>query len=292
MGLEPTTTGLGEPRISREASQSGLDSHQLASNIQLTVDNQLLQLFSSWLQRKGISEEMRERYVRYVARFEHISPENILKSRLSRNAIKALRNYLHFLYEMGLISEETHDRLCKLLKIPKSRELPEIKLIDLNEIKRSLSIIANAPKDIKLAYLICYFSGCRLRDACRVLQHFDNKRVFDLGHHIRYGLLRGSGSKYALWIYLPKTVSLERIAVDPRRVSDYCRRHKLVPPKMLRKFWYQIAMDIIKDRELVDFFQGRISNLSIGSRHYDALLSRADKEYPKVLNALFKVMFN
>ena len=44
------------------------------------------------------------------------------------------------------------------------------------------------------------------------------------------------------------------------------------------------------DKEVCDFIESRISKLSIGDIHYDDLLSRADKNYTKIVRRIDEII--
>ena len=124
-----------------------------------------------------------------------------------------------------------------------------------------------------------------------MLQSFQPDRWIDLGHYGRYALMWTRGSKKTIWLYIPSWLRLKiekPISIDYINFKSYLDKHLTLKPKYIRKFWYQLALSIIKDRELVDFMQGRAS-LSIGSIHYDNLLAKADQAYSEILQALEKL---
>ena len=288
MGFEPTTTGLGDLLMNPRPRRSPSRRHQLTTDLQLMIDN--LREFEKWLKRKGISDNTLREYVRYVSKFKVLTPKLILNKRLSKNCIKALRNYVHFSYEIGLLSEEQHDRFLKLLKLPRQSKLPKIEEIEESEVRETFKKLKR--EDIRLAYEVLLFSGCRLSEALRLLASFDPKRFKKLNaEYGRYQLFSERGSKRALWLYLPNALTdrIKRLELSRYAITAYARKHHILVPKYIRKFFYQKAYEILRDRELVDFYQGRISSLSIGSRHYDSLLNRADKEYARVLEELKKL---
>ena len=192
-----------------------------------------------------------------------------------------------------MLSEEQRDRLLKLLKLPSSSKLPRVEEISEDEIRKTFEKLER--EDIRLVYEVLLYSGCRLSEALKLLSSFDPKRFKKLNaEYGRYQLFSERGSKRALWLYLPLELASKladtRMSLTRHAVYTYARRRGILPPKMIRKFFYQLAYDILHDRELVDFYQGRISRLSIGSRHYDSLLARADKEYEKILGELRRLV--
>ncbi len=55
--------------------------------------------------------------------------------------------------------------------------------------------------------------------------------------------------------------------------------------KLFRKLHYCICRSAI-DKEACDFYQSRISKLSISDLYYDNLLGRADKNYPLLIKKI------
>jgi len=254
------------------------------------IDNSLVDQFSKWLERKGISEETRRQYVNYLRKFKTINPQVILEKKLSKNCIKSLRNYIRFAYEIGLIEEEDLDRYLKLLKLPKPSRIPRVEEISESEVRDAFRKIKR--EDIRLVYEILLFSGCRLTEALKLIKSYNPKKFKPINNEYgRYPLMSERGSKLSLWIYLPnnllpKIEKMKTVHLTRRSVTHYAEKLSILRPKYLRKFFYQLGIDLGIDRETVDFMQGRISRLSIGSRHYDSLLARADKEYQKIIHYL------
>jgi len=288
-GFEPGIAGSGDLLMNHRPRRSPSRRHQLTTDLQLMIDN--LREFEKWLRRKGISEITMREYLRYVSRFKVLTPRLILSKKLSKNCIKALRNYVHFNYEIGLLSEEQHDRFLKLLKLPRQSKLPKIEEVSEEEVRKTFKKLER--EDIRLVYEVLLFSGCRLSEALKLLSSFESKRFKKINSEYgRYMLMSERGSKRALWLYLPNSLAdgITKIELSRHTITTYARKRKILVPKLIRKFFYQKAYEIIKDRELVDFYQGRVSRLSIGSRHYDSLLARADREYEKILTFLDKLL--
>jgi intergrase/recombinase len=59
---------------------------------------------------------------------------------------------------------------------------------------------------------------------------------------------------------------------------------------MLRKWFYRtakrVALEERADPILADFYQSRVSQLSVGERHYGELRKEADALYPAVMGEL------
>jgi len=298
-GFEPAM-GLRPPDLEslitlRGRQRKPSQYHQLTTEHEITVDNRLIPEFRSWLiLKRKIKESTARDYINALRKLEGkvITPRSLIKLYgKSKYYVLALRLYVQFLEDLGYISEEESSFWLKRLKV-RRRSKVDVREVKEEEVRRAVKTIRGAERhDIELAYLIMLFSGCRLSEAIELINSFDSSRLHKVNNdYSRYGLMKTDKSKRALWLYLPNSLidllKERKYKISRRAVTEFARRNKILAPKYIRKFFYQKAYEVLHDRELVDFYQGRVSRLSIGSRHYDSLLSRADKEYAKIMNYL------
>ena len=270
--------------------------HHSPKTHQLTIGE--LSKFKKWLLlKRGIKESTAKDYLNALRKLEGeaITPESLIKLYgKSKYYILGLRLYVQFLDDTAKISEDEATFWLKRLKAS-FRSKPSFIEISEEEVVKALKVIREKERhDIEIAYLIMLFSGCRLSEAVELMNSFKPERVHKVNsEYSRYALMFERGAKKALWLYLPNwlisRLREEEYALSRRAVTDFARRYGILAPKYMRKFFYQKALDLGLDRETIDFMQGRVSGLSIGARHYDSLLRRADKEYGKVLEELRKL---
>jgi len=290
----PTPRDLKWRNTMRERPRSPPHHHN--SPLRLKLMRGELEKFEKWLRnRRRISENTIQKYLSYTRKLpEIITPEKALDLLAKpKYLILSLRLFIQFMEEMGYIDESEALRWLKLLKASRPSR-PDIREVKEEEVREALKVIKErGRRDIELAYLIMLFSGCRLSEAVELMNSFKPERVHVVNsEYSRYALMFERGAKKALWLYLPNwlisRLREEKYALSRRAVTDFARRYGILAPKYLRKFFYQKALDLGLDRETIDFMQGRVSGLSIGARHYDSLLRRADKEYEKVFEELGK----
>jgi len=206
--------------------------------------------------------------------------------------VKSIRVYLDFLYRTGRISREELQYWKDIFKIKKKtnnhihNNINPTQLIEwIKQFKRS--------KTYKTILELLYYSGARLSEIIKMIKEFNENNLvyFEDKGFCRYGLFWHRGRKRCDWIYIPKEY-IPSIRKLKKRIGKYDNirdnlydRYK-IKPKLYRKLHYQICRESGIDKEICDFFQSRISNLSIGDIHYDNLLKRADNTYEKILQNL------
>nr|WP_256202564.1 integrase [Sulfuracidifex tepidarius] len=143
------------------------------------------------------------------------------------------------------------------------------------------------PSDYTHVYNVLVCTGLRMTEVIYLLNNKDKLRVVDLGDFVRVHLDLMRKSKNAMVCYLPKHVfqSLKPLKVHEDTVkSAFCESG--LCEKYLRKWFNQKVRSAVKDRDLAEFLEGRISGLSVGAVHYTDLIGLSDKEYPHVFDVV------
>ncbi|MEM1913824.1 MAG: integrase, partial [Thermofilaceae archaeon] len=111
----------------------------------------------------------------------------------------------------------------------------------------------------------------------------------------RYYLVWSRGKKRCEWIYFPATLT-EYLKMWRGKIGKYDTvRDTLydyygVKVKDFRKLFYRVCRDVGVEGAICDFYQSRISGLSIGDLHYDDIVTRADKQYTELAARLSKLL--
>jgi len=239
--------------------------------------------FRAWLKnRRGLSEDTVVRYMQELLRTGSLQPEEFLGD-YRRWKFVAFRLYVHYLYQMGRISAEGKARWLDLLKL-KKQSIPDVAEVKTEDIAR----IMNGKHDGLVDIL--YWSGIRITEALYLCRCREGCLFEDMDGFRRYSVKWSRGPKRCDYAYLPSFVALNTSARETEHMSMYCGSG--VKPKLLRKFFYRTAkacaLDERKDPLIADFYQSRVSKMSIGERHYGCLREEADKLYPKVMERLRK----
>jgi len=246
-----------------------------------TVQIENLGRFEGWLRlRKQLSERVLRHYMREVsASGPSVTPESFLVYRKWR--FLAFRNYVHYLYQMGIMGAEERARWLELLKFKRNNSIepPDVRECDVRAMMNSTDDpIIN----------ILFYSGLRIIEAVYVS---NNAIPFeDFGSFRRYEVKWSRGQKRCDYAYIPSFVALKPTEVN----LDHFARQFAMNPKLLRKFFYRTAkrtaLENRADPLIVDFYQSRVSKFSVGERHYGELRSEADELYPKVVDSLKGVL--
>ena len=254
-------------------------------------------MFKKWLKNKRkVSSRTVKDYLSSLMKWpREITPEIALEYLDNKYCVISLRLYIQFLGELGYLEESVVSRWLKLLKV-RFEAKEDIREVEGSEVAQALEVMREYGRsDVELVYLVMLFSGCRLSEAIELVNDFNEKHFIKINEDYgRYALMKKSKSKRALWLYLPNfivdRIKIGDVKVTRDAVSRFAERHNILRPKYIRKFFYQRAREITRDRELVDFYQGR--GVSIGSRHYDRLLKLADREYVKIMKELTSTLEN
>ena len=96
--------------------------------------------------------------------------------------------------------------------------------------------------------------------------------------------------KRCAYAYVPSFVRIDAYRGD----LDHYARVLPCQSKMLRKWFYRTAKRVAlsegMDPALADFYQSRVSALSVRERHYGLMREEADRLYPKVMGELGKLL--
>jgi len=245
-------------------------------------------LFREHLEGRTLSEEL----VEYV-----VSHPN----RWLRNVF---RHYIQYLYYKRRIPPETFGWLMEVVPSRSYRLDIRPYRIELEDVRKTMIYLKEHHEKYYALYRLMLESGARLSHAIRVLKTFNPSEVVELREidvvtkrlvcferHCRYFVGIRGGQKPCEWIWFSRETLelLERCrGVDIKRdqVSKYAARHNLLRPKYLRKVNWRILVQVVSDKDVARFIQSRFGELRISEARYGDLLTRADREYPKVVERI------
>lgn len=242
------------------------------SSWQNTIDS-----FEKWLSsRRGLSQDTIVRYSAEV-RACPFEPESFI-GEYRRWRVVAFRLYAHYLYQTGQMGMEDRQRWLELLKLKPQNAPGEV------EVKEAdVRALMQQPHDPLVDVL--YYSGVRVTEAYRLCK--DPHSFEQLEGFRRHSVGWARGPKRCDYAYLPDWVEL-KTAFGCR--PEFLSLRVKMRPKLLRKFFYRVAkrvaLEARADPAVADFYQSRISRLSVGERHYGELRREADALYTKVAEEL------
>ncbi len=242
---------------------------------------------------RGLSEKTSRSYLNYMRKLSGKIIDYNLYLEILNNVwkVKLVRIYLDYLYKIGRISWEEKERLKSIFRIKKkySSDRDDDYIIDpFNLIKKVKAI--NEESLYRLILELLLYSGARLSEIVKMIREWDDKRLFCTNTWCRYRLKWRRGRKRCDYIYFPRHLveKIQRYAHNigkydniRRNIYEYYR----IKEKDFRKLHYRLCRRVL-DKEICDFYQSRISNLTIGDIHYDNLLSRADEKYHELLKLI------
>ncbi len=274
-----------------------------------SIEVDFLEEFWEWL-RLRVEERTARDYFNVIRRLRargSIDPS--IAGELKGYERKALRKYVEFLWERGILSAEDRARWDAALKVSSKADVRSYP-VDVSSCVDTIRRLRLGSK-LRALYLLMYYSGCRLDEACRMLEAWspDEKvllpgglecsRLVMLESHARYYLHWRRGKKYCGWIFFPLCLLEEvkrfaRVRCSERSISKYASERGYAPPKLYRKLNYRVleltAILVGVSNDAANFIQSRLGKLNVGDRHYADMLFKADALYSAALKWLDKIL--
>ncbi|MEM4619998.1 MAG: integrase [Desulfurococcaceae archaeon] len=254
--------------------------------------------FKEYLLRdRGLMERTSKDYINYLKRLEGKVLDYNLYLEISNNRwmVKTIRLYIDYLEKVGVLSEEEGERLRKIFKVKNNNYVIKPYNLDVEKLVKQIHMLRMGL--YKLVLLLLYYSGSRLSEVIKMLKEFNEERLVCTDVYCRYFLGWRRGRKRCDYVYFPRFLlqEIDRVREKERigtydTIRDNLFEEYGVRPKEYRKLFYRSCRDVGIPKEVCDFYQSRISNLSIGDIHYDNLLRRADEYYTKILFHLESLM--
>jgi len=239
--------------------------------------------FRQWLAKKVTERTLRDLMSYFGKLPKVIEYSRVPKLVKNKWYASVLSKIAQFLWETGRIGIEDRERIKALVRGSVKRgdrrvHTPEVKAGDVASSIKSVSRV-----DYRLVYEVMGYSGGRLKEACYLLNNSHRFRAVDLGEAVRVVMGYNRGFKRCEYLYLPKELWLRIRAgkwnVSAKNVTTYARKNKLILPKLVRKFHYQVMEDLGVDKEVRAFIQNRYSEITVSDEAYSKLVTRADQAY-------------
>jgi len=261
--------------------------------IRIVVDKQ----FEEYLRKdRGLDERTIRDYLNYLRKIENEALDYNLYLRIAHSKwmVKAVRLYIDYLYKMERITAEEYQKLKFIFKVKQVESVKSAKI----DVQQLLGVFRHPrlrPYE-RLLFEILLYSGVRFSEAVKLINEFDERGLECFDEFCRYPLFWSRGRKRCDWVYLPAFLvdELRRlrgayVGKNLRTVYRNLKRKFNVDVKDYRKLFYRVCRDV-SEKEVCDFYQGRISKLSTGDKYYDDLMRRADKGYKNVLAELLALV--
>ncbi|MEM4619841.1 MAG: integrase [Desulfurococcaceae archaeon] len=287
-------TDKKDVELLKELLGLGVTNHQYSSEIKIQYDDR----FKDYLLKdRGLMERTVKDYLNYLKKLEGRVLDYNLYLEISSNRwmVKCVRLYIDYLEKVGVISEEESEKLKKIFKVKNKSYVINPYNLDVEKLIKQIHKIKSGL--YKTILLLLYYSGSRLSEIVKMLREFDERRLLCTDVYCRYFLAWRRGRKRCDYIYFPRFLlqEIDRVREKERigtydTIRDNLYEEYGIKPKEYRKLFYRVCRDIGISREVCDFYQSRISNLSIGDIHYDDLLRRSDEHYTKILSYLESLM--
>jgi len=234
-------------------------------------------------------------YLRYLRKLDSkvVSYDLYLEISSNKWFIKIVRLYLDYLYKKGELLWRKLQKLKSIFKVRKTTI--DSQKIDEEELVLTLYAERAVESEI-LAFKLLLYTGARFSEIIKLINEFDETKLECFENHCRYAMFWSRGRKRCDWIFLPK-----HLATEIQKHKGYYRGKKIhsisryyekkydMDLKLFRKLFYHICRQVI-DKEVCDFVKSRISRISIGDIRYDDLLERSDKDYPRIVERINRII--
>ena len=218
------------------------------------------------------------------------------------------RHYISYLYSIGKLDGDSYSRLRIVVPGRKYGRKVNQKVIEKEDIIRTLGILREERKDIYTLYLFILFSATRFEHALKIMAEWNPneklyvtflnrtiRRLECFQVHCRYyaGIL--NSKKRTIFAYFPKPLlpmieKWRRELPGKRRVERAVKKRGGVMPSIVRTFAMREMKTVIRDEDTYKFIISKISELTVSARHYLDLLGEADKLYPNYIQHITEVM--
>lgn len=245
---------------------------------------------------KNYNERTIRDHMNYLRRLDgkELSYQLYLEINKNKWFVKTIRLYVEYLYKKGEISWEEYNRYLHIFKL-RSDEKVNTEEIDVEELISTF--YDERAKEVELVlFRILLYSGIRFPEAIKLINEYDEKNLVCLNTHCRYAMHWRRGKKRIDWIFLPKELVPQTHRYrgyyrgrDYHNIERWLDKKYGIKISWFRDLFFRICREVA-EKEVCDFVQGRIGKLSVSDKHYDNMLSRADKDYPKVVERINKVI--
>jgi len=269
------------------------ESDEIKEEIKIVIDDGL---WKYMIKDRLLDERTAKDYLNYLKKLKGEVLNSDLYERIASStwSVKAVRVYIHYLYKAKRIDREKRNELLEDFKIKQDRSIKYR-----NEKAQTVVSVFRSKKlrpHEELLFKILLYSGVRFSEAFKLINEFDEDQLECNDEFCRYPLFWTRGRKRCDYVYLPRYLvdDLKKYkgafaGRNVRTVGRKLEKKFSVKLKLFRKLFYQTCRDIASG-EICDFFQSRVSRLTIGDRHYDNLVERGDRYYPSVMKKIKEVV--
>jgi len=253
--------------------------------------------FMEWLEAQGRTRDYILDCARYLDRYVvHVEdPSDVVEAfarceRGKPHLVKAFRALAKYYQVVEKYPEDFVEGLLKA--VPKARTGEDVREVEEEAVLETFRALEALPANLhkyRLLWTLMLDSGTRLSHAVQLMGGFDPARLVRLEGFCRYSLGIEREVKHTWFAYM-RTETAEALAgfsgkVTARgafRLMGRLREKgvKLVNPKLIRKFAYNIMLDLGFQESVADWMCGR-RPATVGARHYAWLRRQADRLYPR-----------
>ena len=237
--------------------------------------------YEKWLISQGLSYGYIKDLLNTLTGFirEDIS---VIPDDLTDTQSIAVRNYINYLSEKSLLSDEQVARFKKKLPIRQSKADNYIPSNE--EVLKAYSQIKD--KRFQTLFKLFAFSGARITELVKMVKEYDSSKLIVDDKFAKYQLHYNRGHKSSFYIYMPKDMipELHKFYIHVDTITHQISKSGL-NPKYLRKWFYNFLIYNNVPEGVADFIEGRASS-SVGSMHYLSKAKQADFWYEQVVDTL------
>ena len=253
--------------------------------------------FLQYLEGKHLDSRYAKCLVSYLDRFmvPLASPMDVIRlfSKLTvgqqHNMIRSVRSLFNFLEVTGW-SERWLDAMRKA--IPKDQTNIDVNVPPEDQIVADLRRISSILLEYQAVYNLGLDSGLRLVEIVKVLNDPPTFHPGKSGFYC-HALSYFRKTKQAYFAYftdytLRLMQKLNGKEINWNAASKYLQKKKLTAPKYLRKFAFDMMIQLDIPESIADFIEGRVPK-RIGAKHYMVLRRQADLKYGRYAEYITKL---
>jgi intergrase/recombinase len=237
--------------------------------------------YEKWLISQGLSYGYIKDLMKTLTGFIREDISDIADNITDTQSIAA-RNYLNYLSQKSLLSDEQMARFKKKLPLIQSKADNYIPSND--EVVHAYKQLKD--KRFQTIFKLLSFSGARITELVKMVKEYESSKLIVEEKFAKYQLHYNRGHKSSFYIYMPKEMvpELHKFYIHVDTITHQISKSGL-NPKYLRKWFYNFLIYNNVPEGVADFIEGRASS-SVGSMHYLSKAKQADYWYEQIVDDL------
>ena len=241
--------------------------------------------YEKWLISQGLSYGYIKDLMKTLTGFIREDISDIADNIIDTQSIAA-RNYLNYLSQKSLLSDEQMAKFKKKLPLRQSKADNYIPFND--EVIHAYEQLKD--KRFQTIFKLLAFSGARITELVKMVKEYEPSKLIVEEKFAKYQLHYNRGHKSSFHIYLPKEMvsELHKFYVHVDTIPHQVSKSGL-NPKYFRKWFYNFLIYNDVPEGVAGFIEGRAS-ATVGSMHFLSKAKQNDYWYEQIVDRLSQVL--